>query len=458
MNLILRFGEAPLSRLGRGVGGEDLKIGVVTVTWLPIDKKSSFLYNGGMTIQTMLRLERCAGLIGAALLITLAQIAFVLYWSMAGQPLAEKYVSLNQHDSQWYAHIAENGYALTTFPLESEANVMAHIGFFPGYPTVVAALKRITGMTTAHALLITAQIFTVGVWLYVLLFLRRYRVPWKIQTATIITLLAFPSAFFLVCGYSESLFTFALLGYLYWMTDDHPHAWILASAHGFVMSATRIVGIPLLVIPLVHHWLKTRSVPTDLRPYLTAMITGLGAGAFFLYCQATFGDWNIYSRAQSIGWGVVPQTRAILDASIFAITMPDISWDGFVDPDDVSRLSVPVIFAATLIICAAEFVALYKSKREAFRVDHLTLCLAIGILFIITVTGLYAVGMRSVIRYMLPPFVLLSIIAASMASHTRIAGTWSARILWAVLSALIALSFFIEAGYIDLYSHQIWVA
>lgn len=403
-------------------------------------------------------LERLFVTIFIAFCITMLQFAFAMYWARHDESVVVKFFSLNQFDSEWYEHIAVNGYRLVHFPLEAQGNTMAHVGFFPGYPLAVRLLMKLTGAHVKVALIVTAQFFTMGVWTYVLLFLRRFRVPWRLQAVAVVTILAFPSAFFMVCGYSESLFMFTLLGYLYSITSDTPKSWISAALHGFVMSATRIVGVPLLILPLVREFLRTRKIPTDCSAYIVSACTGLGAGLFFLYCQGAFGEWNIYSHAQSHGWNVNPDFGALFEPSTYKIVLPATSWDGFVDPDDVSRLSVPLISLIAVAVFFGEIFAIVKNPRDTSRLDHIMLSLAVGCMFFITVSGLHTLGMRSVIRYMLPPFMLLVLTAASMFSRFQHWNTWSARIAWGLYSIAIALLFFVQAGHIDLYTHKIWVA
>src|SRR6266478_1825937 len=66
-----------------------------------------------------------------------------------------------------------------------------------------------------------------------------------------------PAAFFLVAGYSESLFLMALLGFIYWSAAEGSSAKFWAAVHGIVMSATRIVGIVCAAFPLVHSVFQT---------------------------------------------------------------------------------------------------------------------------------------------------------------------------------------------------------
>ncbi len=408
--------------------------------------------------QRTLMAERMVIIFSVAILVTAFQITFAVYWANHGGSFSEKFLSLHQFDSEWYEHIVENGYRLTNFPLEASGNTMAHVGFFPGYPIASWVLRSLTGLSTRLSLILTADFFTVGVWIYVLLFFRRYAVTWKLQALAILSIVAFPSAFFFVAGYSESLFVFTFLGYLYWITDDRPHAWILAAAHGFALSATRIVGIPLMILPIARYILHKRSLPASFSPYVVAVSTGLGAGIFFLYCQSVFGDWNIYSHAQSFGWNIDPDFGSVFDLRIYKIFVPSVSSDGFVNPGDVSMLSVPFIFIFSAAISGFHIINIARKPREYVTYDYIILSAAALCIFYITISGLYAVGFRSVIRYMLPAHILLVIIAASMLSRFEHWNLWVTRIAWGMFSVTIALFFFVQAGHIDLFTHGIWVA
>src|SRR5262249_60120085 len=97
---------------------------------------------------------------------------------------------------------------------------------------------------------VTSQLACGGFWTVGVLFLQRWRVPAGLAIAGIVALLVQPCAFFLVTGYSESLFLFALLGFLYFAGKPGPLAWALAVPFGFLMTATRIVGLPVATYPL----------------------------------------------------------------------------------------------------------------------------------------------------------------------------------------------------------------
>src|SRR5205823_5864598 len=65
-------------------------------------------------------------------------------------------------------------------------------------------------------------------------------------------LAAHPAAFFLIAGYSESLFMMTLLGMIYWgHACRNTGSALLSGLHGAVMTLTRIVGLPCAVYALV---------------------------------------------------------------------------------------------------------------------------------------------------------------------------------------------------------------
>ena len=50
----------------------------------------------------------------------------------------------------------------------------------------------------------------------------------------------------------------ALFGFMYWSNGEGRAAKCLAALHGFVMSATRIVGIPCAAYPVVRAVFRER--------------------------------------------------------------------------------------------------------------------------------------------------------------------------------------------------------
>ena len=93
---------------------------------------------------------------------------------------------------------------------------VSNVAFFPAYPAIAAVLHHLFHLSLYKALLITAQIAAFGFWSYFFLFCDRWKVSPVLQFFGALAILAHPTAFFLVAGYSESLFMMALFGFMYW--------------------------------------------------------------------------------------------------------------------------------------------------------------------------------------------------------------------------------------------------
>ena len=193
-----------------------------------------------------------ARILASALAITAIHTAVVAACSGRSDP-AEAWGALCQFDSYFFRNVIEAGYH---FPAEPYFEHAGNVAFFPGYPLLARGLVAVTGLPTEAALLITAQLASVGFWIYFLLLLRCWKVPVVASAACVALVVGHPAAFFLVCSYSESTFLTALAGFVYWSGRTGPTAAVLAALHGFVMTATRLVGIPVAAYPFLMAWSK----------------------------------------------------------------------------------------------------------------------------------------------------------------------------------------------------------
>src|SRR5689334_12602158 len=199
---------------------------------------------------------------GAAGLLTMVlQIAIALAFAKTDGTIADRYLALVQHDSYWFANIIDRGYGTIVPPIERKEMEVSNVAFFPAYPLLAGGLKWLTGLNTAQSLLIIAQAAAWGFWIYFFLFCQRWKLPLSLQIFGALAIALHPAAFFLVAGYSESLFLFSLAGFIYWNTSDRRGATLFAVLHGVVMSATRIVGLPCAIIPVVRAWYQGRLFP-----------------------------------------------------------------------------------------------------------------------------------------------------------------------------------------------------
>jgi hypothetical protein len=192
----------------------------------------------------------------AGLILTLAQVAVAVCLLAPEGELSDRYSTLVQHDSFWFMNIVDRGYETTVPPSNHKVMEVSNVAFFPAYPAIAALLRRTFDLETDAALLITAQIAAWGFWTYFFLFCERWNLSPTLQILGALSIVAHPAAFFLIAGYSESLFLMALLGFIYWSSAEGGAAKIWAALHGIVMSATRIVGIPCAAYPVVRSVLE----------------------------------------------------------------------------------------------------------------------------------------------------------------------------------------------------------
>ncbi len=348
--------------------------------------------------------------VGLGLLLTVLQILVACLLSGRSN-LHEAYLSLCQWDTVWYHSIVQEGYSAVPNAF-GEANV----GFFPGYPYLTRQVRALTGLPAGDSLLLTAQLSCWAFWSYLLLLLSSWGVRRRIALAVVLSVLAYPAAFFLVVGYSESLFLACMLGFLYWSEREGRIAAGLAAVHGFGMTATRLVGLPLAIYPLARTLLgATPGSGPFLRdrlqrctvPLLIGLATAGGALSFFLFCQVRFGRWNLYMLTQHIGWGITPHYLAIFSRRVLRLRSAYPQTGGF-DSDFISRLSVPLYLGAFVLLLGIEYWLRRRQGPSGIR-RRACLYLCAWLPFYISVSSMASRGMGSMIRHSLCVQVLLAL-------------------------------------------------
>ncbi len=189
--------------------------------------------------------------------------------------------------------------------------------FFPLYPV----LMRFTVPFT-HNILVTGLIVSnlASLVMSVVLYQLVYEDVGEEQAnRAVLYLSLFPSAFFLVAAYNESLFIcLTLLGF-YAMRHGQ---WWLAGAFGLLSCLTRSAGV-FLMLPFCYEYLRQHRWQNIRFDSLGVLLIPGGLIIFGLYCYKHFGDFFIFSRVQS-GWfrhlelpwyGIQESIRAILSSS-----------------------------------------------------------------------------------------------------------------------------------------------
>lgn len=178
--------------------------------------------------------------------------------------------------------------------------------FFPLYPILIRFLEKLTGDYLSSGLLIS-HLSILGA-LYFLQKLIRLDFPIKTAGGTIWLLLLFPTAFFFVSVYTESLFLFLAVSSFYFARKGN---FLLASLLAAGASATRVVGIFLLPVLLWEYWqangksMKRMFTVSGLVPWISTLgLLGymnflnktLGDALYFIHVQPMVGAGRVISK------------------------------------------------------------------------------------------------------------------------------------------------------------------
>jgi hypothetical protein len=347
---------------------------------------------------------------------------FLISLRSKGDDYASIFKGLTQWDSHWYLAIVRRGYQFVGF--DKIAYEQSNVAFFPGYPLAVAIMSRLLGVEPELGLYLTAQLFCWLMWIYLFLFYRRWQIPTLWQVLASLIILVYPSSFYLVVGYSESLFVASLLGFFYWSMDlNSLRAALLAGAHGLAMSATRIVGLPVALLPLLRlgegsrRWFWTAGA---------AVLALLGGLSFFLYCQLRFGRWDLYIEMQRYFNGVQANYQALFQASTYVLS-PE-RWqvllspsapakDAGLWPDALSQLFVSVTLGSLVVTGLLDGLSVLVGKSRRWQ-ERLGFHLAAWAMFYIAVAGMSPLGQRSMSRYCLPVHIVQVLALVHWAKYT----------------------------------------
>lgn len=156
-------------------------------------------------------------------------------------------------DTNWYLKIAQRGYAA-----DDGSTV-----YFPLYPMLIRLVSFFVGDGMLAALIVS-NLAAVGA-LALLYRLSQELFSRADARRTIVYWLFFPTAFFLLAAYTESLFLFLTLGAF--LAARH-NRWFIAAVFGTLAALTRLQGV-LLIVPLAYMlWHEWRRMHSELKFYI----------------------------------------------------------------------------------------------------------------------------------------------------------------------------------------------
>lgn len=214
-----------------------------------------------------------------------------------------------RQDAVWYLALAERGWS----PDDASA------AFFPLYPLMVRAVSWVLPGDDVLAALLVSNLAFLGA-LLALFALTAERFGERTARRTIVVTAAFPTAFFFLAPYSESLFLF--LSVLTFREARHDR-WRRVTLFGALAALTRSVGVLLLPAMLVEA-IRGRSERRPLAPRLAgAAGIALGPLVWFGWWGLAHGRWLAPLDAQA-DWQREPTWpwATVTDAIAFAWRFP----------------------------------------------------------------------------------------------------------------------------------------
>ena len=231
--------------------------------------------------------------------------------------------------------------------------------FFPLFPLFMRGVTFLT-KDPVVAGLIVANLATL------VLFMVLYRlvqedfgqeVAWR----CVLYLAIFPTAFFLLAPYNESIFLCLTLLSFYQIRRGE---WWWAGLFGMLAALTRSIGI-LIFVPFFYEYLRQhdftfKKIRLDI---VSCLLIPVGLGLFALYCDIRFHDPLSFSQAQSV-WN---RTLRVPGEG-FAVSLKHIVRDAlhhqvlnFASIHNVIDLTTGLLILCTVVL---SFVGPWKFRRD----------------------------------------------------------------------------------------------
>ena len=209
-------------------------------------------------------------------ILTVSVIAFALFAAVPETQSPVEFVTniWDRWDAlYWYIRIAEWGY-------NSPGDGYISIAFLPLFPSLIR-LASFAVSDTALAALLVANVFSVA-GLFVFYRLAKLEFGKRVAWQSLLVLMLFPSAYFFVAPYTESLFLLFSVGAFY---GARRGKWFWAGFLGCMAALTRIMGVlllPALLVELYLQWRRGRRLWPDL------LWLSLIPGGLFIYLRFNY--------------------------------------------------------------------------------------------------------------------------------------------------------------------------
>lgn len=184
-------------------------------------------------------------------------------------------------DSGYYLGIARSGYSA----------IPNSYGFFPLYPSLIAILSRVFRVSLATSGLIISSISYLGAAILIYLIALRMKADQAYAFRSVVFLLVFPSAFFFIAIYAESLTLVLSLLAVYFIFLPKPKYAISGSFSG-LSALVRPTGFLVYSVALVKMFTQKRyHKKSVLAASIGLMLSFLGIAFYVLFVYSQTGSW-----------------------------------------------------------------------------------------------------------------------------------------------------------------------
>ena len=230
-------------------------------------------------------------LLALALLVKVVLVTLTLIeFGAAPDPLTALGRAWDQWDARHYVYLATHGYG----GIGDARNLIA---FFPLYPALISAVSAV-GLPARTAALLISNV--AGVVAAILLYEiarvdGRERAAWR--AAAFFTV--FPTAYFLLVGYTEALFCALTFGSV--LAARH-RRWLWAGLLGGLASAARLTGLALLPFIVIELVAARRTLRSLWQLAVPPLLVGLGFVTYILTNLLILGDPLAFVTVQREHW------------------------------------------------------------------------------------------------------------------------------------------------------------
>lgn len=221
------------------------------------------------------------------------ELLIVLFFAQKFIPLQKNFLGLvpfSNFDGEHYVSIATRGYGF------------GEHAFFPLYPLLISLIGRIFGGTIFSFTYTGMGISLISFLLGLIGFYKLAKIDYsqKISKIAVVILLLFPTSFYFVSVYTESLF-FALAIWSFVFAREKK--WLVASVLGILLTATRFVGLIIFPCLLIEWYMELPDKKKLLNKFPWSILTiPLGLLAYMYYLLKTIGKpFAFYNELSGFG-------------------------------------------------------------------------------------------------------------------------------------------------------------